>query len=142
MNTLRSLITLENALLLAGVIHFLVLIASALVPKVFDVRSALKNVPGMVRSLFWVYGAFIVLTITGMGAVTLLHADAMARGEPVARAVAAFIAVFWAGRIAVKFFVFDLKPYLTSTWLKLGDHALALAFFYFVIVYSWAALGR
>ncbi|MFZ4767758.1 MAG: hypothetical protein ACOYMN_22655 [Roseimicrobium sp.] len=140
MNTLLALITLDNAVRLAGVLHFVVLIASAMVPKVFNLKQALSPVPPVVRSLFWMYSTFIVLTIIGMGAVTLLHAEAMAQGEPVARSVAAFIAVFWLGRLWVKWFVFDLEPYLTRIWLKIGDHALAVAFVYFVAVYGWAAL--
>ncbi len=133
-------ITLHHALLLAGVVHFAILIASALVPKVLDWKTALAPLPPFLRTLFWVYGAFIVLTIISLGALTLLHAEAMARGEPVARSVAAVIAVFWGARLAVQLFVFDARPFLTNIWMKLGYHALTLAFVFLASTYAWAAI--
>lgn len=137
---MKSLLTLENLLLLAGVAQFAILTASALVPKVLDWKTALKPLPPFLRTLFWVYGIFIVLTIIGMGTLTLLNARAMAAGEPVARSLAGFIAVFWGARLIVQLFVFDARPYLTNHWLKLGDHLLTVTFVFFTIVYGLAAL--
>jgi len=130
---------LETFLRLAGLGHFAILAASALVPKVLDWKTALKPLPPFLRTLFWVYGIFIVLTIISFGILTLLHAGAMAHGEPVARSVAAVIAVFWGARLMVQLFVFDVRPYLTNVWLKLGDHLLTLAFLFFTIIYATAA---
>lgn len=137
---MTSLFTLHHALLLAGTIHFLILIASALVPKVLDWKTALQSLTPFLRSLFWVYGVFIVLMIISLGTLTLLHADAMARGEPVARSVAGVIAVFWGARLGVQLFVFDAKPVLSGAWMKLGYHTLTVAFVFLVSVYAWAAL--
>lgn len=131
---------LETFLRLAGLGHFVILTASALVPKVLDWKTALKPLPPFLRTLFWVYGIFIVLTIISFGTLTLLHADAMALGDPVARSVAAVIAVFWGARLIVQLFVFDARPYLTNVWLKLGDHLLTLAFVFFTLVYAAAAV--
>lgn len=133
-------LNLENLLLLAGLGHFTILTASALVPRVLDWKTALKPLPPFLRTLFWVYGIFIVLTIISFGTLTLLHADAMARGDPVARSVAAVIAIFWGARLIVQLFVFDARPYLTNLWLKLGDHLLTLAFVFFTLVYAAAAV--
>ena len=82
---------------------------------------------------------FIVLTIIGMGTLTLLNAHAMAAGDPVARSLAAFIAVFWGARLVVQLFVFDASAYLTTIWLKAGDHLLTLAFIFFTIIFATAA---
>lgn len=137
---LSPLITLENLLLLAGLGHFAILCASALVPKVLDWKTTLEPLPPFLRTLFWVYGVFIVLTIIGLGTLTLFHADAMVKGEPVARGLAAFTAVFWGARLFVQLFVFETGPYLTNAWLKLGDHVLTAAFVFFTTVYTVAAL--
>ena len=137
---MNSLLTLHHALLLAGIGHFAILTASALVPKVLDWRAALKPLPPFLRTLFWVYGVFIVLTIISFGTLTLLHAGAMAAGEPVARSVVAVIAVFWGARLLVQLFVFDASPFLTTVWLKLGYHALTVAFVFLTATYAWAAL--
>ncbi len=136
---MKSLLTLENLLRLAGLGHFVILTASALVPKVLDWKSALKPLSPFLRTLFWVYGIFIVLTIIGMGTLTLLNAHAMATGDPVARSLAAFIAVFWGVRLFVQLFIFNARPYLINLWLKLGDHMLTLAFIFLTVIYACCA---
>lgn len=132
-------LNLENLLRLAGLGHFAILTASALVPKVLDWKTALKPLPPFLRTLFWVYGIFIVLTIIGLGTLTLINARAMAAGDPVARTLAAFIAVFWGARLIVQLFVFDVRIYLTNLWLKLGDRLLTVAFLFFTLLYATAA---
>jgi hypothetical protein len=137
---MKTIFTLENALILAGLGHFAILSATALVPKVLDWKTNLRVLPPFLRTLFWVYGVFIVITIIGMGTLTLLNAHPMAAAEPVARTLAGFIALFWGARLVVQLFIFDARPYLTNVWLKLGDHTLTLAFAFFVAVYATAAL--
>ena len=136
---MKALFTLHHALILAGIGHFAILTASALVPKVLNWKEALKPLPPFLRTLFWVYGVFIVLTIIGLGTLTLLNVEAMSKGEPVARTLAAFVAVFWGVRLIVQLFIFDARPYLTNAWLKLGDHVLTAAFVFFTAVYAVAA---
>ena len=137
---MNPLFTLENGLRLAGVGHFAILSATALVPKVLDWKTNLKSLPPFLRTLFWVYGAFIVLMIIGLGTLTLLNAHEMAAGAFAARSLAGFIAVFWGLRLFVQLFIFDARPYLTNLWLKVGDHVLTLAFLFFTIIYASAAL--
>ena len=137
---MRTLTTLPNLLLLAGAGHFMLLAASALTPLVLDWRSRLEALPKLLRQLFWVYGVFIVLTIIGLGTMTLCHGNSMAAGEPVARSLAIFATVFWGLRLVVQLFVFDTRPYLTNRWLRLGDHVLTAAFVFFTLVYGWAAI--
>jgi hypothetical protein len=131
---------LETLLILAGLGHFGILVASFMVPKALNWKTNLASLPPFLRSLFWVYGAFIVLTIAGLGTLTLLHAKAMATGEPVARSLAAFIAVFWSARLFVQFFIFDAGAFLTSTVRKIGYHTLTLAFIAQAVVYVLAAV--
>ena len=125
---------------LAGITHFLILIASALVPYKLDWRKNLATLPRFLRTLFWVYGSFIVLTITGLGTLTLLNADAMAAGDPAARTICAFIAIFWGARLFVQFCVFDTKEFLTNAWYKLGNHALTIAFALLTFINGWLAI--
>lgn len=131
---------LETLLTLAGLGHFGILIASFLVPKALDWKTHLAPLSPFLRSLFWVYGAFIVLTIAGMGTLTLLHGKAMAAGDPVARSLAAFIAIFWSARLGVQFFIFDATEFLTSRWRRIGYHVLTLAFIAQVSVYIFAVV--
>ncbi len=132
---------LTIALYAAGAGQLGILAASALVPRVLDWRTALAPLHPFLRRLFWVYGVFIVLTITGLGVLTLLHAPAMAAGEPVARSLAAFAGIFWLARLVVQWAVFDARPFLTNAWLHAGYHTLSAAFTALVIVYAVAVFA-
>jgi hypothetical protein len=132
--------TLELLLLAAGLGHFAILCASVQVPRVLNWQRELAPLHPFLRRLFWVYGVFIVMVIVGFGTLTVLHAGAMASGEPVARSLCAFIAIFWLVRLAVQGVVFDARPFLTNAWLTAGYHLLTLGFVALVIVYGWAAL--
>jgi hypothetical protein len=132
---------LEILLRLAGALHFAILLASALTPFALDWRRNLTLLHPFLRRMFWVYGAFIVLVIVNFGALTLAHAEAMAAGTSMARALCGFIAVFWLTRLGVQFFVFDPEPFLTNWFYRIGYHGLTVVFSYFLIVYGWVALG-
>ena len=125
----------------AGLLHFGILVASALTPRVLDWRRELGKLQPLTRHLVWVHGAFIVLTIVGFGTVATLNATALASGSTLARSICAFIAVFWLARLGIQVFVFDARPYLTSAFLKLGYHGLTVVFSTLVLVFTWSALA-
>ena len=132
---------MKSLLQLGGLLHFVILIASALTPRVLDWRGNLASLNPFLRRLFWVYGCFIVLVIISFGTITLLHADALASGAPLARSVSAMITLFWLARLGVQFFVFDARPFLTNALLRLGYHGLTLLFTALVFIYGCAALN-
>lgn len=136
---MNSLLTYENALRLAGIGHFGLLAASALTPVVLDWKERLQSLPPLLRQLFWVYGAYIVLMIIGLGTFTLMYTEEIASGQAVARSVAVFATVFWGLRLGIQLFVFDPKPFLTNGWLKLGEHVLTATFVFFTIIFAMAA---
>jgi len=125
---------------LGAILHFGILIASALVPGTMKWRDELQKLPALLRHLIWVHGAFIVLTIIGFGALSLGYAKALADGSAFSRAVAGFIAIFWLARLALQVFVLDAKPYLTRAALVVGYHGLTAVFTTLVLVYGYAAL--
>ena len=133
--------TLTNLLLLGGVCHFGILLASALVPRVLDWKAELKHLSPLSRHLVWTHGGFIVLTIVAFGVISVLNARGLADGSRLSRSVAGFIAAFWLARLAIQLFVFDARPFLTSRWLALGYHALTVVFTYLGVVYAWAAVA-
>src|SRR4030095_13021701 len=106
---------------------------------VLDWRKNLASLPSFLRRLFWVYGAFIVLAIIGLGTLTLVHARAMSSGDPLARGLCGFIAFFWLARLVVQIWVFDPTPFLTTRLMRFGYHALTAAFIYLAAVYGCAA---
>jgi len=130
---------LELLVFIGGILHFGILLASAMVPKVLDWKASLNKLDGLSRQLVWVHGAFIVLVIIGFGLLSVLFAGELVTGTPLTRGVCLFIALFWAARLIVQFFVFDAKPYLKTAFLKVGYHGLTVVFMYHAVVYTLAA---
>jgi hypothetical protein len=124
----------------SGILHFGTLLASAVTPRVLDWKGELRKLDRLSRQVVWVHGVFIVLTIIGFGVLTTFSSGELAAGTPLARAICAFIGLFWSGRLCVQFFVFDARPFLKSAWLKLGYQGLTLVFIYQSVVLLWAAL--
>jgi hypothetical protein len=127
---------------LGGVLHFGTLLASFCVPQVLDWRAELNKLDRLTRQLVWVHGVFIVLVILGFGTISLTLAPQLAGGTLLARGVCLFIAVFWAARLVVQFFVFDARAFLTRRLWKVGYHGLTAVFFYQALAYSLVALHR
>ena len=71
--------------------------------------------------------------------LTIAFADTLASGGGLARALCAFFAVFWTVRLIAATFVFDMRPYLTSSSRRIGYNALNLVFAYLPVVYTLAA---
>ena len=134
-----NVLTLTHLLILAGVCHFGILIASALVPRVLDWHGELAHVSPLSRHLIWTHGVFIVLTIIAFGVITVANAPALASGSTLARWFCGFVAVFWLSRLVVQLFLFDARPYLKTAFLELGYHGLTVVFTYLGAVYAWAA---
>ena len=132
--------TLETILRSCGVLHLGILVASALVPSTLDWRNELAKLRPLSRQLIWVHGVFIVLVIVAFAMISLLLPNDLASGTPLARAVCAFVSIFWLARLVVQFFVFDAKPMLTNRLLKIGYHGLTVVFAVLVVAYGWAAL--
>ena len=130
---------MKTLLQIAAALQLSVLCASALVPRIFDWRKNLAALHPFLHRLFWVYGIFIVMTIVAFATLTFLHADAMAAGEPVARSLCVFIAIFWGARLVVQFSVFDPRPFLTNWFYQAGYHALTFIFIFLVVIYGRAA---
>jgi len=132
-------INLTLLLQIAGVLHLGLMGAGLLMPRVVGMRDHLAALPPFIRQLFWVYYCFIALCLVGFSIITFAFADTLAAGGQLARALCAFLAVFWTLRLVAGTLVFDMRPYLTSRAHRLGYHAINVAFAYLPIVYGLAA---
>ena len=132
--------TIILLLKLAALAHLGIMAAGLLMPRVVDLWKHLRPLPDFVRKLFWVYYAFIGLCLAGFGAGTLVFAEDLASGSPLARAVCGFLAVFWTARFFVAVFIFDLRPYLTSVWRRVGLVMANTVFACLPILYAFIAL--
>ena len=130
---------LTLALQIAGVLHLGLMCAGLMMPRVVQMRAHLAALPTFIRQLFWVYYSFIALCLVSFCIITIAFADTLAAGGNLARALCMFFAVFWTVRLIAGTFVFDMRPYLTSTFRRLGYHAINIVFAYLPVVYAWAA---
>ena len=133
--------TVDLAMLLkvGGVLHLGLMAAGLMMPQAVGLRTHLTTLPEFIRRLFWVYYGFIALCLVSFSVISFAFADTLAAGSSLARAVCAFLAVFWTLRLLVATFVFDLRPYLTSTSRRIGYHATNIVFAYLPVVYGLAA---
>jgi hypothetical protein len=125
---------------LAGVMHLGLMCAGALMPRAVNLRANLAVLPPFIRRLYWVYYAFIGLCLVSFGLLTVTFAGTLAAGSALARAICAFLAVFWTIRLFAATFIFDVRPYMTNNFWRLGYHATNIVFAYLPVVYAWAAL--
>ena len=129
---------LDRAIFLAGFAQLSVLTASALVPLRLNWRTELSVLSRLHRQMYWVYGGYVVLSITAFALISITNSRELASGGGLARGVCAYIAVFWGIRVGLQT-VFDAKAHLTAWWLAAGYHALTVVFGLLTIVYAWAA---
>ena len=136
MKTLNLVLLLQ----LAGVMHLGLICAGALMPRAVQLREHLATLPTFIRRLFWVYYSFIGLCLVSFGMITTVFASTLAAGGGLARAVCAFLAVFWTVRLVAAALVFDVRPYLSNPFWRLGYGATNVVFAFLPVVYAWAAL--
>jgi len=116
---------------LAGLGHFVILIASFQVPSRLEWKKDLQQLMPFNRKLLWVQGSFTVLTIIAFGGLTLvLHAELL-RGDRAALALAAFIGLYWTARILVDAFYFSNTDWPKGRMMVVG-HVLLTALFCFL----------
>ncbi|MCI0536630.1 MAG: hypothetical protein L0Z50_15530 [Verrucomicrobiales bacterium] len=132
---------LITAVQFAGLMHLGLIAAGALMPRAVNLRVHLAELPPFVRRLFWVYYSFIGVFLLSFGALSFFLATELLSGTALARAVCGFLAVFWAMRLFIAGFVFDVKPYLTNGFWKIGYHATSVVFGILPVIYGWAALA-
>jgi hypothetical protein len=123
----------------AGLAHIGLICAGVLMPLVVGLKHHLKDLPTFIRRLFWVYYAFIGMSIVAFGLGTFLLAEDLASGSRLARCLCGFLALFWVLRWVTGTFVFDLSPYLTNRWRRVGLFAADVVFAVLPCVYGYAA---
>lgn len=125
---------------LAGLMHLGLVCAGALMPRAVHMKDNLVTLPPFIRRLFWVYYTFISLCLVSFGTITFTLANVLAGGGTLAQALCIFLAAFWTVRLIAATFVFDVRPYLTNNFWRLGYHATNVVFAYLPVAYILAAV--
>lgn len=134
------MINLATLIFIAGILHLGTLLGSYQVPRELRFSDELPKLNPLLRHWVLVAGGYIVFNIVAFGLISLLMSESLASGSPLARAVCAYIALFWLARLLIQLFVFDARPYLRNLFLKIGYHGLTVVFTWHVVVFGWAAL--
>ncbi|QDU77939.1 hypothetical protein Pan97_50180 [Bremerella volcania] len=131
--------SLANLIFVAGLMHFGILIASALVPFRLDWKNQLASLPKLHWQMYWVYGGYVVLSIIAFGVISVTNATEIAAGSGLARAFCGYVCLFWLIRLGLQA-VLDVKQHLTAWWLTAGYHTLSVIFLTLVLIYGWGAI--
>ena len=131
---------LSRLIFAGGLMHFSILVASALVPFRLNWKDDLKPLSKLHRQMYWTYGGYVVMAIIAFGSISVISAKELAHQSMLARGISLYIAVFWAVRLMLQG-VFDVKEHLTTWWLGLGYRLLTLLFACLTLIYTWAAVG-
>jgi hypothetical protein len=98
---------LEHLIRAAGVLHLLVASANFVAPRLLDYRGSLARVTPIVRNVFIVQNAYIVLVLAGLAGACFAFPADLAGRSPLGRAVAGFLAAFWGLRVVLQLAYYD-----------------------------------
>jgi alginate O-acetyltransferase complex protein AlgI len=123
---------------LAGIGHFVILIASFQVPYRLNWKQDLQSLMPLNRKLLWVQSSFTVITILAFGILTLVLHDDLLRGSRPALGLTCFIAIYWMARILVDAVYFSHADWPQGKQFVIGH--LLLTSLFFVLAISYAGL--
>jgi hypothetical protein len=130
---------LPPLLIVAGICQLGLLIPASLLPGRLNWKKEISKLPRLHRQMSWIYPSYVVLSFLAFAIISLTQSAELASGSGLARAVCTYICVFWSIRLALQP-AFDVKPFITTWWLKWGYRALAVDFTYLIVVYAAAAI--
>jgi hypothetical protein len=122
----------------AGGVQLAILAANFFLPNKLNCRENLSRVSPMIRSVFVVHWAYIVLVLGIFTALSFWFAPDLAGASRLGRFLSAAIAVFWLLRVPIQLFFYDPELRRQN---RFGDVIFLLAFSYLGIVFSVAAVG-
>ena len=99
-------------------------------------RKNLAGVSEMVRQIFYVHAAYIVLVVLGFAALSLLFPTDLASGRPLGRFLSTFLAIFWLLRVPIQLFYYPAEIRRQN---RLADVVFTVAFAFLTVVFGVAA---
>ncbi|MBI4054777.1 MAG: hypothetical protein HY402_01440 [Elusimicrobia bacterium] len=103
---MSPLLSLEDLLFLAGMLHFLNVPAMLLAPRMLGWREDLAKLAPINRRMVLVMGGGIVLVILGLGTVVAVCSREMAEGGRLGMALSCFLGIFWGYRTFIQVYVY------------------------------------
>jgi len=127
---------LQWTITLAGLGHFLILVASFQVPKRLNWKEEFSSLGRFNRKIFWTYGGYIVFCIISFGIVNLLNVEGLIEVNKSSLFIALFISLFWTVRVIVDFSYFKHTDWPPGDEFIIG-HTCLTALFSFLAITHW-----
>jgi hypothetical protein len=99
-------------------------------------RKNLAAASEIVRQIFYVHAAYIVLVVLGFAALSLLFPEELVSGRPLGRFLSTFLAIFWLLRVPIQLFYYPVEIRRQN---QLADVIFIVAFAFLAIVFGLAA---
>lgn len=128
-------------LVAAGVGQIVLAVGSLAIPRVLGWREETAKLRPLPRQIFWTYAAYIWATNLSFGLLSAFAPDWLLADTPLARAVTAYIALYWTARVAVQFCYFDRGDIPPGLLPRLAEVALVGLFCYLALVYGALTFG-
>jgi len=132
------MLNIQKLVWLAGLAQVGLVLGSLAIPTILKWKIELSKVQPLIRQMFWVYAAYIVVINLCFGFISIFDSHELTSGSGLASLITAFIAAYWISRVLIQFFYFDRTNFPIGKWNKLGEAALVTVFIFLSIVYSYA----
>jgi hypothetical protein len=124
-------------IVVAGVLHLVVAAANVFAFGKFRYLEHLRNVPTVLRQVFLVQNAYIMLVQAGFALLCFSFWGELTSGRGLGQALAGFLAVFWGVRVLLQLFYYDRALRRAN---RLFDVLFLAADGYLAAVFALAAL--
>ena len=121
---------------IAGAVQLAIGLANLPLASRLQYRKNLAGASEIVRQVFYVHAAYIVLVVLGFAALSLLFPDELVSGRPLGRFLSTFLAVFWLLRVPIQLFYYPVEIRRQN---RLADVIFIVAFAFLAVVFGLAA---
>jgi hypothetical protein len=131
------LLPLSAWIQVSGAVQLAIGLANLPLASRLQYRKNLAGASAIVREVFYVHAAYIVLVVLGFAALSLLFPAELAGGQPLGRFLSAFLAIFWLLRVPIQLFYYPAEIRRQN---RLADVIFTVAFVFLAIIFGLAAI--
>ena len=127
---------IQIGLLVGGWSLVILCIGSFWIPKVLAWREKLAGLTPLMREMWWTYSIYVWSSHVFFAVLALGFGDWLMGGSAAATAMSVFMLLWWAVRLWLQFFGFDLGEIEGSVANRVAKHLLTLLFVGLVVLYG------
>src|SRR5262245_6194992 len=111
-----------------------------MIPKLLHWREEVSKLRRLTRNVVTTYAFYILGTNLAFGLLSTLKPEWLLHGSGLARAVAAFISLYWGVRLLLQFAYYDRTDAPLGLGFRIAEGALATLFLFWTCVYGFVAV--